>query len=339
LAEVLPLGEAIHVASLHRTLQRVGIRIARDLGEEPGQFLAGCQRDRDALPPPGPPLTVGLDGGFVHAKDQPSRHEGWFEVIAGKGLPADGIGKVFAYVQNYDTKPKRRLFELRKTQGLAANSQATFLSDGADDVREVPMYLSPESEHWLDWFHITMRLTVLGQLAKGLARDPGAAPLNTDPEDEEERAPIDAGEVASQLERVKWFLWHGNVPRALEVLADLDDDLDLQLAPGDCSRKLLKTRREFQGYLTLNRSYIPNYGDRYRHGEALSTAFAESTINQVVSKRMVKRQQMRWSQRGAHPLLQVRTKVLNGDLQATFGRWYPRMRTELEGGEELRKAA
>ena len=110
--------------------------------------------------------------------------------------------------------------------------------------------------------------------------------------------------------------------------------------PGDCSRKLLKTLREFQGYITANQTYIPNYGDRFRHGEAISTAFAESTINQVVSKRMVKKQQMRWSQRGAHHLLQVRTKVLNGELQATFGRWYPGLRTESEGErEELRKAA
>ena len=134
LADVLPLDGVINAASLHRTLGRVGTRIDRDLGDEKGQFLDGCQRDWDALPPPGPPLTVGLDGGFVHAKDQPSRHEGWFEVIAGKSLPADGTGKVFAYVQNYDTKPKRRLFELLKSQGLQTNQQVTFLSDGADDV-------------------------------------------------------------------------------------------------------------------------------------------------------------------------------------------------------------
>jgi hypothetical protein len=66
-----------------------------------------------------------------------------------------------------------------------------------------------------------------------------------------------------------------------------------------------------------------NYGDRYRHGEAISTAFAESTVNQVISRRMVKQQQMRWTQRGAHLLLQVRTQALNDDLRATFGRWYP----------------
>ena len=37
-------------------------------------------------------------------------------------------------------------------------------------------------------------------------------------------------------------------------------------------------------------------------------------MNQVVSKRMVKKQQMRWTESGAHNLLQIRTKVLNNQL-------------------------
>jgi hypothetical protein len=93
----------------------------------------------DTLPVPGPPLTVGLDGGFIHAKDQKSRGEGWFEVIAGKSMPEEGAAKCFADVQTYDTKPKRRLFELLKSQGLR-NKQLSFLSDGANDVRELPLY-------------------------------------------------------------------------------------------------------------------------------------------------------------------------------------------------------
>jgi hypothetical protein len=51
----------------------------------------------------------------------------------------------------------------------------------------------------------------------------------------------------------------------------------------------------------------PNYGERYRYGEAIATGFVESTVNQVISKRMVKKQQMRWTKKGAHLLLQVRT--------------------------------
>jgi hypothetical protein len=42
-----------------------------------------------------------------------------------------------------------------------------------------------------------------------------------------------------------------------------------------------------------------NFGERYRQRDTISTAFVESTINQVVSKRCVKRQQMQWSQKGA----------------------------------------
>ncbi len=58
----------------------------------------------------------------------------------------------------------------------------------------------------------------------------------------------------------------------------------------------------------------------------VSTGFVESTVNYVVSKRMVKKQQMRWSKRGAHLLLQIRTRVLNGEWEATFRQWYPGFR-------------
>jgi Plasmid pRiA4b ORF-3-like protein len=60
--------------------------------------------------------------------------------------------------------------------------------------------------------------------------------------------------------------------------------------------------------------------------EDVSTAFVESTIDQVVSKRMMKRQQMRWSQRGAHLLLRVRTRALDGFLRDDFIRWHPGMK-------------
>jgi hypothetical protein len=49
-----------------------------------------------------------------------------------------------------------------------------------------------------------------------------------------------------------------------------------------------------------------------------------STINQVVSRRFVKKQQMQWTPRGAHLLLQAHIKVLNGELEAVFQGWYPR---------------
>ena len=92
---------------------------------------------------------------------------------------------------------------------------------------------------------------------------------------------------------------------------------------GESRKKLLKAVREFRGYIEANQNFIPNYGDRY-----ISTGFVESAINQVVSKRMVKKQQMGWSQQGAHLLLQIRTRVLDEEWENTFRRWYPDFRPQ-----------
>jgi hypothetical protein len=98
------------------------------------------------------------------------------------------------------------------------------------------------------------------------------------------------------------------------------------MAPGDTTvgstpnkKKLVKAVQEFHRYIMANKAFIPNYGDRYRHGETISTAFVESTVNYVVSKRFVKKQQMRWTRHGAHLLLQTRVQVLNDDLWDTPG--------------------
>jgi hypothetical protein len=50
-------------------------------------------------------------------------------------------------------------------------------------------------------------------------------------------------------------------------------------------------------------------------------------MKEVISKRMVKQQQMRWTKRGAHLLLQVRVQTLNDDLREVFSHWYPEMAT------------
>ena len=124
---------------------------------------------------------------------------------------------------------------------------------------------------------------------------------------------------------MKWFLWHGNVYRALVMVEDMESRLESMEESSEKLRKLLKSVKEYGDYINANKPFIPNYGDRRRHGETISTAFVESTVNYVVSKLMVKKQQMRWSERGAHLFLQVRAQVLNEDLQKTFHRWYPGM--------------
>jgi hypothetical protein len=55
-----------------------------------------------------------------------------------------------------------------KAQGLQMNQQLTFLSDGGDTVRDLQLYFHPDAEHLLDWFHISMRLTVMQPTVKGV---------------------------------------------------------------------------------------------------------------------------------------------------------------------------
>jgi hypothetical protein len=83
------------------------------------------------------------------------------------------------------------------------------------------------------------------------------------------------------------------------------------------------TLQEFQTYIENNQQWIQNYGELWRAGETIFTAFVESAVDQVLSKRFFKKRQMSWSRRGAHLLLQVRTQVLNEELRGKVDEWYP----------------
>jgi hypothetical protein len=121
----------------------------------------------------------------------------------------------------------------------------------------------------------------------------------------------------------------------METVSQLPDDIFVE-DPTEKHKKLIQKIEAFETYIRNNAALIPNYAERFRYGETISTAFAESTINQVVSKRMVKKRQMRWNQGGAHLLLQLRTRVLNGELRDEFRKWYPSFDHD---GEELPLAA
>jgi hypothetical protein len=95
LAETLPLGRPLHATAVRLHTQATAEKLERELGPEQSMFIEGCQAEWDELPRPDLPLTVGLDGGYVHSSQQRSRRDGWFEVIAGKSMPADGPAKCF----------------------------------------------------------------------------------------------------------------------------------------------------------------------------------------------------------------------------------------------------
>ncbi|MGE0681280.1 MAG: ISKra4 family transposase [Candidatus Binatia bacterium] len=318
LKDVLPVDATLNAETIRQHLKTVVQRDEAELGEEQCMYVDSCPAEWEALPRPDGPITVGIDGGYVRDWENEQTN---FEVIVGKSLPRDAPDKYFGFVQSYDTKPKRRLFEVLKGQGLQNNQQITFLSDGGDTVRELQLYLNPHSDHLLDWFHVTMRITVLGQYIKGLKH----------------HNPVEGKNMEETLERSKWYLWHGNLYEALLNIKDLEWDAEVLESTYPNLRKLHKALVEFHDYIENNRGFIPNYGERWRYGERISTGFVESTVNAVVSKRFAKKQQMQWSKQSAHDLLQARVRVLNDELRAKFEQWYPGF-----GGpesEELKLAA
>jgi hypothetical protein len=134
--------------------------------------------------------------------------------------------------------------------------------------------------------------------------------------------------IRDKIDRLKGSLWHGNVYKALYKIEDIEALIYNFEETYPKFKQLVKAVEEFHPYIRNNAHLIPNYGEQYRHGEAITTSFVESTVNQVVSKRFCKRQQMPWSKRGAHLLLQTRVKTLNRELGAVFKRWYPDMDVE-----------
>jgi hypothetical protein len=304
LADVLPVASGANATMLREHTLRVAERVEAELGEERVSFIDGCPADWRELPIPEGRIVVGIDGGYVRDWTEKKTN---FEVIVARSMPEDRPPRYVGLVHGYDTKPKCRLIDVLTSQGFQANQDITFLTDGGDEIRALAEGIGPCSEHVLDWFHITMRLTVLEQYAKGIAHCDQVV----------------GDELQEDIERIKWLLWHGNQHRALQTIACFEDDVDVLEVDYPNLGKFARAAREFSVYISNNAASLINYGERFRSGERISSCLAESTVNAIISKRFAKRQQMQWTPRGAHLLLQARTRTLDSTLRPLFERWYP----------------
>jgi len=225
----------------------------------------------------------------------------------GKSIPVNGTAKCFGLVQTFDTKPKLRLLEHLQSQGIKEGNDICFISDGERALRQLRISLSPQAQHMLDWFHITMRITVLGQCIKG------GGQLDKDM----------AIEMQSAVELTKWNVWHGKVDKALNRYMDFEILLydfynDRYYLKFDQMEKVIY---DFKDYIEGNKESLRNYGEYWRQGKIISSAFVESLVNQLISKRFAKKQQMQWTPKGAHLLLQMSEKTINGDFSADNRKW------------------
>jgi len=136
-----------------------------------------------------------------------------------------------------------------------------------------------------------------------------------------------ADEAVRRLERAEWRLWHRRgtgCRRKLAALCRWTKRKPLRDVTG--IGRLQQHASELLGYLERNEDALVPYAARRRRGEPISTAFVESAVNEIVAKRMNKKQQMRWSRVTVQPFLDVRTAVLNDTLEDAFRHRYPGFR-------------
>ncbi len=184
------------------------------------------------------------------------------------------------------------------------------ISDGAEIMKRLPKALPKPTTHIIDWFHIAMKIQPLQQVADHIDRTNASR---------SGRAILIGDDVRS----VKWKLWHGQTDRAIDRLEKIMAALAAASGQGDASAKrLFGLAHPLLTYVRSNRRAIVNYGARYRSGRRIASSLAESAVDSLVARRMVKKQQMQWSLKGAHRMLQVRAAVLNGDLSERLA-WHP----------------
>jgi len=302
LSELLPLGGTQHASTVRNRTLRVGAEVV--------QAHAAGTTNQPAAPAPGP-VVVGLDGGYVR-----SRHRGegrHFEVIAGKVIQADGAQHRFAFTRTGPAATTEAFRAALAAAGVSADTSATVLCDGDAGLWRLQREVLPGATVVLDWWHAAVRFEHALQAARSLGAGTADAPL--------------ADTAIRGLERAKWRLWHGRWPGCRRRLAAL-----CRWAGCESLREVAGIGRLRQrvagllGYLERNEAALVPYAARRRQGEPIATSFVESAVDEIISWRMNKAQQMRWSRATVQPFLDVRTAVLNDTLEDAFRRRYPGFR-------------
>src|SRR5271166_540680 len=190
---------------------------------------------------------------------------------------AHGIQFRFAFARNGPAIASDAFKQALAAAGVGADTPATVLCDGDAGLWRLQCEALPKATIVLDWWHAAVRFEHALQAARGL----GAGTADTLP----------AAEAVRGLERAKWRLWHGRWPGCRRKLAAL-----CRWAQREPVRDVAGIGRlerhvsELLGYLKRNDGALVPYAARRRCGEPISTAFVESAVNEIVAKRMNKKQ-------------------------------------------------
>ena len=312
LSELPPVSGAANAGTVRNRTMRVGEAVVR-----PHATTA----EKPATVKPAEPVVVGFDGGYVRSRHR--RDERHFEVIAGKVIDAQGSQSRFAFARNSPTIASDAFRQALAIAGVTADTPATVLCDGDAGLWRLQREAPPNATIVLDWWHAAVRFEHALQAAHGL----GAVDTHL------------SGEAVRGIERAKWRLWHGRWPGCRRKLAALCRWLRRTYICGVAGIGRLEHHvRELLAYLERNQGALVHYAARRRNGEPISTAFVESSVNEIIAKRMNKKQQMRWNRATVQPFLDVRTTVLNDTIEDAFRHRYPGFRPANDD-EEIAVAA
>jgi hypothetical protein len=192
-----------------------------------------------------------------------------------------------------------RLDQFLRRSGVVPDERVTVISDDAGEFSKAVQGSELARGRVLDWFHIAMKFKAAERAVFG----------------SKTIEPLARESVESEIRSAKWLVWHGKGGKAMARIKALDESLMANEAYEFST--LWWNLRAVSGYIRNNAHTLVNYGARYRKGLPISSSIAESAVNQVVSHRMAKKQQMRWTDSGAHCLAQVRVAALNGTKPAS----------------------
>jgi len=302
LDRLLPASPANQESVRTRT-HAVALRIEADDRQAAAEVTAvQDEPDKAAAADASRPVVM-LDGAYIRAV--PGHQVRNFAAICGKVEHEGHPTRRFALVRSVAEQPHALLRAALQDQGWREGDAVTAISDGDPALPALVRSATGGSvEPILDWFHLSMRVHHVEQVMRGLcALEP--PPL----------ASLDLAQI--DVERLRHLLWNGHQDKACEALgritSEAKDAIVLNNPPLEANaRRLVARCTELRSYIESNEGALIDYGERYRAGKPISTSRAEGTVNQLVSARMNKRRQMRWSPRGAHRVLQVRAAVLDG---------------------------
>lgn len=309
LAEFLPVEPTETHATVRKRTIRIGERLDNQIAQEERRARSHQTEERRQLEMQLPgdrrkEFVISIDTAHIRSADPTSARN--FELVVarcGRGGRGDVGGRYFATSNTDQTAIRDRALHALRQEGYRGFGDVTVISDGAEILKRLPRAMPKPTAHIIDWFHIAMKIQPMQQVANNLRRS------NSD------RADV-LLTIDRDVTAVKWRLWHGRVDRAIRDLEKLSVSLKQSQREGEFSiARLHSLGAQLLTYIRSSRGAIINYGKRYRAGLRVATTLAESAVNSLVGKRMVKRQQMRWSLHGAHMLMQVRTASLNGELR------------------------